>query len=158
VSLDDVVGDAVRAVRGAAAAAGVAVNIRQTAGAWRALCDVRHFSAALKELLHNAIAHSAPDSEVEVAIDGSAGEACVTVSDRGGGMEAEMLRRCREPFRQGAAHLTRTGGGLGLGLPLAQRILELHGGTLELTSEPGAGTRAVAVVPLADSARECRAA
>jgi signal transduction histidine kinase len=158
VSLDDIVGDAVRAVRARAAEAGVAVTCRQTAGPSRFFCDVRHFSAALKELLHNAIAHSSPGSGVEVGIDETAAEARVTVSDRGGGMAAEVLRRCREPFGQGAAHLTRTGGGLGLGLPLAQRILELHGGALELTSEPGAGTCVAAVVPLAESARECRAA
>jgi signal transduction histidine kinase len=58
-------------------------------------------------------------------------------------MRAEQIPIALEPFRQIDGSLSRQHQGTGLGLPLAKRLTELHGGTLEITSEPGKGTRVV---------------
>lgn len=63
-----------------------------------------------------------------------------TVTDHGCGMTREQLARAFEPFYKADKSRTRAAGGAGLGLTLCQRIAKLHGGTLEIASEPGQGT------------------
>lgn len=70
------------------------------------------------------------------------GWARIEVVDDGPGMTPEVLQRCSEPW-----YSTKRGG-TGLGLPIVRRLLEAHGGRLELESAPGRGTRAVMWIPL----------
>src|SRR5258706_5664909 len=76
-------------------------------------------------------ARAAPDADGGVAI---------TIADTGIGMTAQEIVVALEPFRQVDNAMTRRYEGSGLGLPLAKQLVELHGGQLELTSAPGAGT------------------
>lgn len=62
-------------------------------------------------------------------------------------MRREDVRQAMHPFRQVSNVMSRKHQGVGLGLPLARRFIELHGGTLALHSEPGQGTRAVLILP-----------
>ena len=71
----------------------------------------------------------------------------VTVSDSGIGIRPEDIQRALEPFAQVGEDEQRRAEGTGLGLPLARSIMELHGGSLELKSEPGRGTDAIIVFP-----------
>ncbi len=71
--------------------------------------------------------------------------AVLEVVDDGPGMDADTLERSLEPYYSTKAR------GTGLGLPTVRRILEAHGGALELQSEPGRGTRAVLRLPLVPS-------
>lgn len=71
--------------------------------------------------------------------------ACIAVSDTGCGMDAETLAKAREPLFS----TKRDGCGTGLGLPSVERVVEAHGGRLELESRPGAGTRARMLLPAA---------
>ena len=73
----------------------------------------------------------------------------LTVSDTGIGMDEEEVERAFEPFTQLASDENKRRKGTGLGLPLSRRIMELHDGTLHLTSRPGQGTDAVATFPRA---------
>lgn len=70
----------------------------------------------------------------------------IEVLDDGPGMSAEVLARCVEPW-----YSTKSGGS-GLGLPTVKRLMEAHGGALELQSAPGRGTRAVLRLPVAAEA------
>ena len=82
-------------------------------------------------------------------------EAMVTVSDNGDGIAAERLRRIFEAFAQSAG-ASRTG--LGIGLPLARRLAELHGGSIEAKSDgPGKGSTFVVRLPLAARTRPAAA-
>ena len=68
-------------------------------------------------------------------------EVWLRVADDGPGLDAEALRRIWSPF------YTSKADGTGLGLPICKKLVEAHGGTLEVSSSPGAGADFVAVFP-----------
>jgi signal transduction histidine kinase len=85
---------------------------------------------------------------VEASIDG--GWAVVSVTDNGVGIRAEMLEAIFDLFAQSEVTLARTEGGLGIGLTLVERLVELHGGNVEASSPGvGKGARFEARLPLA---------
>ena len=93
-------------------------------------------------LLDNA--RKAMEDGGEILLEGFAledGSCCVQVADQGKGIPAEELERVTEAFYMVDKSRARAQGGAGLGLALCRRIVELHGGTLEIESEPGRGTR-----------------
>ena len=99
-------------------------------------------------LLSNAIKFT-PGGRVLVALMlGSEDELLLSVTDDGIGIAADDLPRVLEPFGQSSSGLEMARQGTGLGLPLVSRLIKLHGGRLELESEPGSGTRATLVFPL----------
>ena len=77
-------------------------------------------------------------------------DAVVTVGDTGIGISAEMIPRIFEMFTQGEQSLERAQGGLGIGLTLAKRLIEMHGGTLQARSDgPGKGAEFSVRLPTA---------
>jgi signal transduction histidine kinase len=100
------------------------------------------FRRVLDNLLENAHKYS-PDVDQPVGLRVSASEGGVVfeVSDHGVGIPAEDLPKVFAPFFRGERSRSRGTGGVGLGLTLAKRIVEAHGGTIGVTSEVGAGTR-----------------
>jgi signal transduction histidine kinase len=148
--LGHLVEEAVHACRARAAAAGVTVVLDEPGPDPLAVsCDVGHLSGALREILVNAVAHAPRDSAVAVGLRRREGSAVAEVRDRGPGMSPEILRRCQEPFGQEGDPLTRGTEGLGLGLPTARGVAEIHGGSFEIESTPGEGTTVRLVLPLA---------
>ncbi len=107
---------------------------------------------ALDNLLDNAQKYS--DAESPVTLAAGAGEGGVTfrVSDQGIGIDEADLPRLFSPFFRTDRSRDRATGGLGLGLALARRIVEAHGGTVGLESRPGVGTTVSFVVPAAPPA------
>jgi signal transduction histidine kinase len=99
----------------------------------------------LRQVLLNLLtnAYDALTEGGSVTITGVAhdGTQRLSVADDGIGMDDEQLARAFEPF------VTHKAKGIGLGLSVTRRIVEAHGGTLEVTSEPGAGTRFDVVLP-----------
>ena len=94
-------------------------------------------------LLDNARKATPPGGAVTLAGRGTEEGGCVIrVTDTGRGIPAEELGRITEPFYMVDKSRSRAQGGAGLGLALCQRIVELHGGTLEFHSAPGKGTTA----------------
>ena len=69
------------------------------------------------------------------------------MQDTGGGIAPEELSRVMEPFGQAKDHAHLAQEGTGLGLPLSQKLMELHGGTLSLESEHGVGTTVTLIFP-----------
>lgn len=106
---------------------------------------------ALLNILENALAAMPEGGALTLAVRGVEGRAVVSVSDTGKGMSEEVQRLAFEPF-----FTTRAAeGGTGLGLSLAQEIVQRYGGVITLTSRPGAGTTfALSFPPLsAEAAR-----
>jgi signal transduction histidine kinase len=71
----------------------------------------------------------------------------IIVTDTGIGMSHDEIAIALEPFEQVENAITKTYEGTGLGLPLAKRLVELHGGTMVITSTKGAGTSICVQLP-----------
>jgi signal transduction histidine kinase len=120
-------------------------------------CDPVLLRRVVDNLLENAHAYSdraeeAVDLIAQVEASSRGDGVAIDVVDRGIGMGAEDLAHAFKPFFRADRSRTRATGGLGLGLTLAKRIVDAHGGTLELTSAPDEGTRARVWLPAARSA------
>jgi two-component system CheB/CheR fusion protein len=103
----------------------------------------------MTNLLENAVKYTEPGGEISVILAASDTDAILTVSDNGIGIEPEALEHIFDLFNQVDSSLSRSGGGLGLGLTVVRRILELHGATIEATSAGlGAGSRFIVRIPL----------
>jgi signal transduction histidine kinase len=103
--------------------------------------DKRRLMEILLNLLSNAIKFTPPDGEVALTASLDDGDAHVfTMTDTGIGMDEEELAKAMSKFGQVDSGLGRKQEGTGLGLPLTQGLVELHGGTLEIDSKKGEGT------------------
>ncbi|MHB1854054.1 MAG: ATP-binding protein [Acidimicrobiales bacterium] len=113
--------------------------------------DRRWMGLALDELIDNAVKFSPDSVKVRVSAGRSPdGGLSIAVTDRGQGMSEEDLGAVFDEFVQGDSSDTRQFGGLGLGLPLAQRVVEAHGGRIEVSSRPGRGSSFTILLPSAD--------
>jgi len=95
-------------------------------------------------LLDNALKYTAPGGEVAVNISTNADHACIAVKDNGRGISQEHLPYIFNRFYQ----VHKTGEGMGLGLAICQRIVELHKGRIEVSSESGKGSIFRVIMPL----------
>lgn len=100
--------------------------------------DEARLSQVLGNLLDNAFTHTPAGGNVDVRLVTEEETAVVTVEDEGPGLSEDQLEEVFEPFHQAREAGTRAGEGLGLGLTVARRLVELHGGTLSAESEGAA--------------------
>ncbi|WP_051229276.1 HAMP domain-containing sensor histidine kinase [Paludibacterium yongneupense] len=103
---------------------------------------------AIENVVRNAIKYSPQDGVVEIAatLDKEAARWCLTVEDRGPGVPEAELTRIFEPFFRGSSG--NQADGHGLGLAIAQQILESHGGSICALGRQGGGLRVVITLPL----------
>jgi two-component system sensor histidine kinase CpxA len=105
------------------------------------ILDTQWTSAAIENVVRNAIRYTQKESTVSIELEQSAREACVTVCDAGPGVPENQLAQIFEPFYRIERDRGRTSGGTGLGLAIAARVLAAHGGRIEaqnrLGAEPG---------------------
>ncbi len=117
-------------------------------------CDGLRLEQVFANLLTNAAKYTDPGGRVWVSAARDEGEgrparATVSVRDSGVGMTPEFLGHAFELFAQGAETVGRSGGGLGIGLALVRRLVELHGGSVEAHSDgPGKGSEFIVRLPL----------
>jgi two-component system, cell cycle sensor histidine kinase PleC len=110
--------------------------------------DVRRLRQLFVNLLSNASKFTADKGRILVMARAlKDGSVTIAIADTGVGMTHEQIVMAMKPFAQLQGHLSRTQEGAGLGLPLAMGIVKLHGGSLFLDSQPGAGTTAVVTLP-----------
>jgi two-component system OmpR family sensor kinase len=108
----------------------------------------------IENLLENAHKYSPTGSPIRLSLAAQDGQAVVTVADRGQGIDPQDLPFVFEPFFRADRSRTRQTGGVGLGLALSERIVEAHGGRIEIQSELGKGTRVTFTIPLAGPAAD----
>ena len=117
--------------------------------------DPVRLTQILNNLLNNACKYTPPGGRIGVAVERVDGEVAISVRDNGIGMPADKLQTVFEMFAQFHGGNERTTGGLGIGLTLVKRLVELHGGRIEARSEgPGRGSEFVVRLPAAPAAAE----
>jgi PAS domain S-box-containing protein len=140
-------------VAGRAEEAGVRVRVDIAPDLPLLIGDELRIKQIILNLLSNAVKFSPPHGEVLVTA-GIGADACIeiAVGDSGCGMTADELKLALQPFRQVNSAIAKRNEGTGLGLPLAMRLVNLHGGRLDIDSTPGKGTTARIRFPATRSA------
>ncbi|HET9484428.1 MAG TPA: PAS domain S-box protein [Xanthomonadales bacterium] len=99
--------------------------------------DVYRLTQVVTNLLHNAAKFTPPGGRIAISLSGE-DRAVLRVRDNGEGIAPELLPRVFDLFTQGDSTIDRARGGLGLGLTIVRRLIEMHGGAVEANS-PGTG-------------------
>ncbi|GAB4177333.1 MAG: hypothetical protein OHK0024_15060 [Thalassobaculales bacterium] len=145
----EVVSAAVAIVGHKARDRGIELTVGLPPGLPRVRGDAVRLRQVLINLLSNALRFAPAGSHIRVVGALAAGGLELKVEDNGPGIAPEDLPRVMEPFVQlQPGDGKRPLEGLGLGLPIARRLAELHGGSLRLDSVLGAGTRAIVTLPI----------
>ena len=110
--------------------------------------DLRALQQTLINLLSNAVKFTHA-GEVRIAVRREPDWLAISVADTGIGIEQAAIGSLFEPFRQANRDIAKSYGGSGLGLSICRRLVELHGGSIVLASEIGAGTTATIRLPAA---------
>jgi PAS domain S-box-containing protein len=117
--------------------------------------DATRLTQAFSNLLNNAAKYTECGGQISIGAAADGTDAEITVADTGIGMAPEMLPRIFDMFTQLQAHRDRTFGGLGIGLSLARRLVELHDGTIDARSDgPGRGSIFTVRLPMASAPDE----
>ena len=109
--------------------------VGDTTGDW----DQVRIEQALSNLVGNALQHGAPATPVSLRVEGGA-DGVSLVLHNGGAIPADLLPDVFAPFKRAAARSTGASASLGLGLYITSQIIRAHGGTIDVTSSPEAGT------------------
>ncbi|MEE8556742.1 MAG: HAMP domain-containing sensor histidine kinase, partial [Myxococcota bacterium] len=118
-----------------------------------AVVDPEALSQALLNLTNNAIKYSGDGKYVGLDVRSADAAIVISVTDRGVGIPKPEQKKIFEKFYRVEDTLIHTTKGSGLGLSLVQHIIDAHGGSVELDSEPGRGSTFRLVVPLSPSPR-----
>lgn len=146
VDLRDIVASAVRNIEPSATAKRMRITT-VIDGAVRVRGDATRLLQIVSNLLTNAVKFTHDGGSVSVALEQDEQQAIVRVSDSGVGIDADFLPFVFERFSQSSSTTSRTSGGLGLGLAIVRQLAELHGGSVEASSE-GRGRGATFIVRL----------
>jgi signal transduction histidine kinase len=149
IDLGALIGSCLKLVEGQAKEAKVTIRPVMTADLPHLFADELRCKQVLINLAINAIKLTAQGGEVRLeAFQNDLGEIALEVHNTGPGIPQEDLPKMIEPyFRSGIEEPSHKG--YGLGMPLARKIMQLHGGSLSLMSQPGEGTSAQIIFPLA---------
>ncbi|CAN91085.1 two-component hybrid sensor and regulator [Sorangium cellulosum So ce56] len=110
--------------------------------------DLARLTQVVSNLLHNAAKFTPPRGAIRVTVEADDAHAILRVRDNGVGISPELLPQVFDLFTQGDRGLDRVEGGLGLGLTIVRRLVELHGGTVQALSEgPGRGSEFIVRLP-----------
>lgn len=109
--------------------------------------DRRKLKQALLNILSNAVKYSNPGGSVFLSLLRTTERLAIKVRDEGIGIDMEQLDYVFEPFGRLQSSFTAMPDGAGLGLPIARRLMELHGGDITIESNPGKGTAVTLILP-----------
>jgi len=158
VELRRIVEAALDSVRPAADAKGIRLSVTLGVLASPVLGDSDRLQQVVWNLLSNAIKFTPREGAVEVRLCQTGASAEVRVSDTGAGIRPDFLPYVFDRFRQAEGAITRTHGGLGLGLSIVRHLVELHGGTVEVESEgEGQGACFTVSLPVRTALSGCKA-
>jgi PAS domain S-box-containing protein len=151
VALDAVVSGAVESQRALLQTAGHQLTLELPRDPVAIDGDATRLEQIVANLLNNAAKYTPAPGRIAVRVEHGGGRVAIHVSDDGMGIAPELLPRVFDLFAQGEQSLARSRGGLGLGLSVVRRLVELHGGSIEARSE-GLGRGSEFVVSLREAA------
>lgn len=151
VHLDEVVSSSIDLLIAEAARKQVAIEF-ESAGPVEIVSDARALRQVLLNLLGNAIKFSPTEGVVNIrlAITGN-GKLHLSVADRGSGISASEVKHIFKPFWQAGDTYSRSHGGVGLGLAIAQRLAGALGGSIAVESRKGEGSTFTIILPLSSA-------
>ncbi len=147
-SLGDVLRHSVEGFRARSSSMDVGLNLDIPDELPMLLIDRTRISQVLGNLLENAVRHSSSGGEVNVVAGVSEGRVVVTVADGGDGIAPEDIAHVFDRFYRADPSRTRATGGAGLGLTIAKKIVEAHGGEIRAESVKGQGSRFIFELPV----------
>jgi len=145
--LDALLEESLDVVRPTAEAKGIELSVAIDTDPGLVIGDANRLQQVFWNLLSNAIKFTEPGGRVDVRLERGDAEARVIVSDTGKGITPDFLPHVFDLFRQADSSSARRQGGLGLGLALARRLVEMHGGAIKAGS-PGEGQGATFTITL----------
>ncbi len=149
VALDVVIADAIETIQPQIDGAGHKLTVLQPPGSLAVDADRARLAQAFMNLLSNAAKYTDPGGQIELRVVREGGSVLVCVRDSGIGIAPQRLESVFQMFSQEESALSRSRGGLGIGLALARRLIQMHGGNLTANSEgKGKGSEFVARLPL----------
>jgi len=149
VDLNDIVSRALDASRPLIAAHGHAVESHFPSERLFVYVDATRISQVVLNLINNAVKYTPAGGTIAISVSRDLGHAVLGVRDSGIGIGPELLPRVFDLFMQGDRALDRSEGGLGIGLTIARRIVDMHDGAIDVTSSgPGKGSEFVVRIPL----------
>jgi PAS domain S-box-containing protein len=158
VDLNSIINSAVEASRPGIDAAGHQLQISLPEQPVLLNADSARLAQVFSNLLNNAAKFTPAGGVIQLEAKQHAGEAVVSVRDNGVGIACEALAYVFDMFRQVDDSLERSQGGLGIGLTLARRLVEMHGGTVNAQSEgTGKGSEFTVRLPVAVAKRSSKA-
>lgn len=108
--------------------------------------NIGDFTLALKQIVENALRFSPAQTPVKLRVESASGWLKISISDEGAGMTPQTIEHIFDRFyRTDESHTTP---GLGLGLPIAKQVIDLHDGKIEVESEPGRSTTITVSLPV----------
>jgi signal transduction histidine kinase/DNA-binding response OmpR family regulator len=115
----------------------------------RVIADPVRLAQVVGNLLHNAAKYTEEGGRIWLTVEQTGNEVAVSVRDTGVGIPAEMLSSIFDLFTQASCSLDRSQGGLGIGLTLVRRLVEMHGGRVQaLSGGPNKGSEFVVHLPV----------
>ncbi len=148
IAIGDAVSDAADAIRPAIEQRRQRLTVRLPTSAPVVSADAVRLAQVFENLLSNASKYTDPGGAIDVEVEDGPGEVRVRVRDTGIGLPPDQLERVFELFTQVDSSRSRAQGGLGIGLSLVRQLVELHGGTVAVTSDgPGRGACFVVTLP-----------
>ena len=116
--------------------------------------DGEAIASVLINLLSNAVKFSPKEKEVNVKLFRDNGNAVLEIADKGIGIPKKEIPKIFERFYQAENMISSEAKGSGLGLTLVKHVVEAHGGTIEVESEVGKGSRFTVILPKADTEKD----
>lgn len=147
VSAQELVQQAVAAITPKAAARSITISCHLPQPPIPLEVDRGRCAAAFEYLIDNAVKFNRDGGQVEVELSETPDGVQARIRDTGIGIPPQEREKVFEPFYQVDRRLNRSAEGAGIGLTLAKRYVELHGGSLQLSSEPGTGTTILLALP-----------
>lgn len=154
VGIDRVIESAIETSRPLVEAGHHQLELNSPAETLLVSADPTRLAQVFSNLLNNSAKYSPDGGRIELAVQRAGGEVMISVRDYGVGIPEDMLPRVFDLFTQVGRTLDRAQGGLGIGLSLVKRLVELHGGRIQATSGgPGKGSVFTVWLPLAHERR-----